>query len=182
MKIKKAKEVIGKTLVFRDASEDDAEFIYSLRVDPEKSKYLSKVSQELSDQRAWLKNYENRDDQAYFIIEFERKSIGTIRLYDQKDNSFCWGSWILINSRPSHAAMESALMVYSYAFTDLGFTASHFDVRKENEKVWQFHERFGAKRESESDLDFFYSLNETAIREALDKYSRFLPNPVTVIR
>lgn len=181
MKIKKASKVIGKTLTFRNATKEDAEFILSLRVDPEKSRYLSKTSNELSDQYKWLESYETKDDQVYFIIEFKNQSIGTIRLYDQKDNSFCWGSWILIDSRPSHAAMESALMVYSYALNDLGFTASHFDVRKGNEKVWQFHERFGAKRVSETELDYFYSLNRDAMEESLIKYSRFLPEPVTVI-
>ena len=180
MNIRKAKQVIGQTLTFRNATKEDAEFILGLRTDPVKSRFLTTTSAALADQTAWLESYENKSGQVYFIIEYEGKKIGTVRLYDQQANSFCWGSWILIDDRPSHAAMESALMVYSYAIDNLGFTAAHFDVRKGNEKVWKFHERFGAERVSESDLDYFYSLSLEAIKESLVKYSRFLSGSVKV--
>jgi RimJ/RimL family protein N-acetyltransferase len=180
--MKKAAKVTGKTLAFRNADRDDAAFILSLRTDPEKSRYLSPTSSLLDDQIAWLESYEKKNDQAYFIIEHEGNRIGTVRLYDPKENSFCWGSWILAEGRPNHAAMESALMVYSYATTDLGYTASHFDVRKENEKVWKFHERFGAVRTSETGEDYFYSMSLEAIQAALAKYAKYLPDPVIVTR
>lgn len=182
MKIQKAKQVIGKTLILRDATKEDAEFIFSLRTDPVKSRFLSITSPLLKDQYLWLERYENSDDQAYFIIEYENNPIGTVRIYDQKGDSFCWGSWILIDGRPSHAAIESLLMVYSYASYHLGFTSSHFDVRKKNERAWRFYERFGATRVSENDIDFFYSLSGNAINDTLAKHSVFLPNSVTVIR
>lgn len=51
--------------------------------------------------------------------------------------------------------MESALMVYAYAVDHLGSKAAHFEVRKGNERVWQFHERFGAVRTSETDLEYY---------------------------
>jgi hypothetical protein len=76
--------------------------------------------------------------------------------------------------------MESALMVYAYATGHLGFTGSHFDVRKGNERVWQFHERFGAKRIGETDLDYLYRLDLAAIQAARLRYGKFLPNGVNV--
>ncbi len=180
-KLRKALKVVGKTLTFRDVEVKDAAFILSLRTDADKSRYLSAVSGDLAEQEAWLERYAKSDDQAYFIIEYQDEPIGTIRLYDPQGDSFCWGSWILKNSRPSQAAMESALMVYSYAVDHLGFKASHFEVRKGNERVWQFHERFGARRTSETDLDYFYSLDFEAIRNSLDNYKRFLEESVHVI-
>lgn len=180
--IRKAQRVMGKTLTFRDASVDDATFILSLRTDEIKSRYLSAVSADLNAQQAWLEGYAKSENQAYFIIEYQNEPIGTIRLYDAQEDSFCWGSWILKDGRPSQAAMESALMVYSYAVNDLGFQASHFDVRKGNERVWKFHERFGARRILETDLDYFYALNLQSIQESHVTYSKFLPNDVTVIR
>lgn len=51
--------------------------------------------------------------------------------------------------------MESALTVYAYAVDHLGFTAAHFDVRRGNERVWKFHERFGAVRVDENEEDYF---------------------------
>lgn len=179
--LRKARKVTGKSLVFRNAVVADAEFIISLRTDEEKSRYLSYTSPDTQAQRDWLEQYGHAENQAYFIIEsLTGEPLGTIRLYDPRGCSFCWGSWILKSGRPSGAAMESALMVYSYAVDHLGFRAAHFDVRRGNEKVWQFHERFGAVRVSEDELDYFYELGLDAIRDSLEKYKKHLPQPVAV--
>jgi len=180
IRLRKASRVVGKTLNFRDARVNDAAFILSLRTDAEKSRYLSAVSGEMAEQQAWLERYAHADDQAYFIIEYQGTPIGTVRLYDTQGDSFCWGSWILHSSRPSQAAMESALMVYAYAFDHLGFRASHFDVRKGNERVWQFHERFGAVRTVETDLDYHYRIEAPAITASRARYRRFLEGSVKV--
>lgn len=180
IRLRKATRVQGKTLTLRDARVEDAAFILSLRTDAEKSRYLSTVSGDLADQQAWLERYAAADDQAYFIIEHQEEPIGTVRLYDPQGDSFCWGSWILKNGRPSHAAMESALMVYAYAVDHLGFNAAHFDVRKGNERVWQFHERFGAQRTAETELDYFYQLDREAIASSRKRYQRFLEGSVSV--
>lgn len=178
--LRKAASVTGKTLVFRNACVEDSEFILSLRTDSEKSRYLSAVSAELADQQAWLARYAQADDQAYFIIEYQGEPIGTVRLYDPQGDSFCWGSWVLSSTRPSQAAMESALMVYAYAVDHLGFKAAHFDVRKGNQRVWQFHERFGARRTAETEVDYFYQLDGGAIAAAQQRYQRFLDGSVHV--
>lgn len=96
---------------------------------------------------------------AYFIIENDGEAIGTVRLYDAKGKSFCWESWIIKNGSPSHAAIESALMVYTFSTDSLEFTASHFDVRKDNEHVVRFHESFDAKRTGETREDYLFSIN-----------------------
>lgn len=179
-RLRKLGIVTGHTLVFRDARSDDAEFILSLRTDVEKSRFLSATSGDLAAQRTWLDGYAHSDDQVYFIIEYQGEAIGTVRLYDAQENSFCWGSWILKDSRPRQAAVESALMVYAYGVDHLGFGASHFDVRKGNERVWQFHERFGAKRVSENELDYFYAIDLAGIGAARLRCAEFLPNGVAV--
>lgn len=180
IQIRKAARVVGKTLQFRNATVADAEFILSLRTDADKSRHLSAVSAELATQQAWLAAYARVDDQAYFIIEHQQQSVGTVRLYDAQGDSFCWGSWILSTTRPSHAAMESALMVYAYGLDYLGFRAAHFDVRKGNERVWAFHERFGAQRIAEGDLDYYYGINYEAINQSRYRYQRFLSKAVKV--
>ena len=179
-KLLKAKRVEGKTLTFRNVEVTDAEFILSLRTDAKKSMFLSQVSTDIDAQRQWLKNYVVSLDQAYFIIEYKSEPIGTVRLYDPQGDSFCWGSWILIDSRPSQAAIESALMVYAYAVDHLGFRAAHFDVRKGNERVWQFHERFGARRTAETEQDYLYRLDSEAIVASRQRYMRFLDDSVRV--
>ena len=155
----KPQKVIGNNVVFRNANKEDAAFVLELRLDPVKGRHLSKTSNDLNDQIAWLEKYEKDDSQIYFIIESRGgERFGTIRLYDKKDDSFCWGSWILKEGRPSGFALESALMVYHFAL-GLGFTKSHFDVRKGNDSVWKFHERFGAQRVEETDEDYIYNIS-----------------------
>jgi RimJ/RimL family protein N-acetyltransferase len=180
-KIKKAKKIFGNRLVFRDAAPSDADFILALRTDDQKSRYLSSTANDLEKQKQWLNDYAKFEDQAYFIIEsLSDELLGTVRLYDPRENSFCWGSWILIQGAPKSAAIESALMVYSYALDHLGFSGAHFDVRKGNEHVWRFHERFGAQRVAESVVDYFYEINAEKIRGALSKYKKYLPERVKI--
>ena len=167
--------------MFRNVEVTDADFIFSLRSDSKKSEYLSQTSPEFSHQVAWLNNYAGKTDQAYFIIETkESVPLGTVRLYDAQADSFCWGSWILKDGAPQSAAIESALMVYSYAIDHLEFRAAHFDVRKGNENVWRFHERFGAERVGETENDYLYQLNIEKMLAARLKYKKYLPEIETV--
>jgi hypothetical protein len=177
MQIKKAEFIMGNKLSFRNVQIDDAKFILKLRTDENKSKHLSKVSGDLSAQEQWLRTYQNCDDQAYFIIMSDGRPCGTVRMYDACGDSFCWGSWLLMDGSPSSFAIESALIVYSYAL-ELGFLSSHFDVRKGNESVWRFHERFGAVITHQSELDIFYKIDENAILKSLKRYDKFLPHGI----
>lgn len=179
--IRKAAKIKGRTLMFRNAAPGDAEFIVALRTDTRTGRFLSATSADVKAQAAWLEAYAKRTDEAYFIIEnLDGEPYGTVRIYDAKGDSFCWGSWILSDHAPSAAAIESALMVYAYAIDVLGFGKAHFDVRKENERVWQFHERFGAVRVREAGQDFFYTLSAVAIEQSRRRYARYLPHPIYV--
>jgi len=180
-KIRKADLLRGRTLQFRDACEDDAAFINALRTDEEKSRHLSAVSGLLDDQRAWLRQYRQAVDQAYFVIEdLHGAALGTVRLYDARLDCFCWGSWILVAGAPPSAAIESALMVYAYALDVLGFSGAHFQVQRANERVWGFHERFGAQRVAEVDDEYRYTISSAAIGSARRRYQRYLPGSVTM--
>ncbi|HHJ4614101.1 TPA: N-acetyltransferase, partial [Citrobacter freundii] len=119
-------------------------------------------------------------NQAYFIItDLNGNRFGTVRIYDQQEYSFCWGSWILSSEAPSHFAIESALMVYQYALK-LGFTSAHFSVTKGNSSVMKFHERFGAKLNDESDEECFYTISKEDILNSLNKYNKFLPDDISI--
>lgn len=180
--IQKARQVLGKTLIFRNAETSDANFILSLRTDSKKSKYLSHTSQELIEQVKWLEDYAKKTDQVYFVIENSScEQLGVVRLYDAQSGSFCWGSWILKDGAPKTAAIESALMVYSYAIDHLGFQTAHFEVRKGNENVWRFHERFGAVRVGETVNDYLYQIDQNAISTSRLRYVKYLPKNVTVV-
>jgi hypothetical protein len=181
--IQKANTVYGNKLVFRDTTENDADFILGLRTHSQKSRYISQTSNDIKDQRQWLRNYQQSDDQAYFIVSsLSGDALGTVRLYDALENSFCWGSWIMRDGAPHFAAIESALMVYSYAIDYLGFSSARIDVRVGNKRQWQFHERFGSKRISETSQTYFYEIHLDEIILARKKYAKYLPQNVKVIQ
>ena len=153
----------AKDINFRFADVSDAEFILSLRTDNHYNQHLSHVDSSVEKQKDWLKKYkerENKGEEFYFIIQrnVDNEPIGTVRLYDfiKDENSFCWGSWILNENKPPKAAVQSAILIYEYAFYNLDFNRSHFDVRKENTGVINFHLRFGAKQIGNTENDFLF--------------------------
>jgi RimJ/RimL family protein N-acetyltransferase len=177
---RRPREVSGPRLRFRDATPAHAEFILGLRLDPKKGEHLSPTDSDLMAQRRWLEAYAGDSSQVYFIIEDGGgQAVGTVRLYDARGSSFCWGSWILADQAPKSSAVESTLMVYAFALA-CGFTGAHFDVRHGNEKVWQYHERFGAVRVGEDALNFHYEIGEPQIRAALERYRERIPDGVVI--
>lgn len=173
--------VEGKTIRLRLADSDDAAYIYSLRVDSSLNEHLSVVSGGVEAQKRWLLNYKAREQAAeeyYFIIERldTGLAIGTVRLYDfiGGNTSFCWGSWILDENKTRYAAIESAMLVYEFAFRKLGFRSCHFDVRKQNTKVIAFHEKMGALRQRESELDYFFTMSPASYERFFSAKSKYL--------
>lgn len=185
--IKPAARLVGNKLVLRDVEPSDAAYILALRLDPAKSAYLSAVDADVDKQAAWIERYRKGSGQAYFIICARDeeggagKPVGTVRLYNARGASFSWGSWIIEDGAPSHVAIESALIVYRYALDHLGFRDAHFEVRRDNRSVWNFHERFGARRIGEDEVEYRFELDHDAIVASLRRYARFLPAPVTVL-
>ena len=177
-----AKEIRGFNISFTDVTLKDAQFILSLRTDTIKNKYLSKTENDIKKQEEWIADYLKKQREAYFIIrDKEHQPIGTVRLYDNIGTSFCWGSWILVDGCSKFAAIESALMIYNYAIY-LGFDRAHIDVRNDNTSVIKFHENFGAKLIKKDDIDSFYSIDRDSINKSLNRFKRFLPNGIFILR
>lgn len=172
------RELISKTIKMRLIREEDAAFILSLRLDERYNKFLSSVDGNLAAQKEWIKKYKQDEDaglQYYFIIETkDSKPCGTVRLYDLKADSFCWGSWILNEDKTKYAALESAFLVYQFGFGVLGFTKSHFDVRKGNLKVIDFHKKFGAVETGEDEDNYYYEISQESVQRMKNRFSKII--------
>lgn len=171
---------ISKSISMRLVELYDAPFICALRSNESFNKHLSKTNDSIIEQEKWIESYKEREDKQqeyYFIIKrnSDDKEIGTVRLYDFKNDikSFCWGSWILNEDKIPSAALESALLVYKIAFTELGFEKSHFDVRKNNVKVINFHKKLGAQVVSENEIDFFFIYTKEVYLSIVEKYKKY---------
>ncbi|WP_417748809.1 GNAT family N-acetyltransferase [Rosistilla oblonga] len=152
----------------RLCKESDAEFTLELRMNPSLNKHLSSVDNSIHQQRSWIKQYKNREaagEEFYFIIEHDNAPVGTVRIYDFKDDSFCWGSWIIMPGTSTKAAISSVQLVYRIGFEILQFPSCHFDVRKDNKSVNRFHSRMGAQVTGEERDLIFYRITPADTKE-----------------
>ena len=168
----------------------DAKFIYEMRQNEAKTRYLSKISGTVDTQKKWITEYKKREkenQEYYFVIESkDKEKLGLVRMYDfkiinQKKSfsgnslcSFCWGSWLIKDDAPKTTAIESALQIYEFGFKKLNFDMSHFDVRKGNDKVIAFHKRFGAKIVEEDELNYYFYFFKEDYEKVKEKYKRFI--------
>lgn len=175
-------ELKSKTIFLRLVEPSDAAFINSLRTDKKYNEYLSQVDDNVSKQEQWILKYKEREklSQEYYYIICRNSDclpIGTVRIYDflPENESFCWGSWILNENKTRYAALECALLIYDFAFFDLGFKRCHMDIRKQNIKVIEFHKRMGVKIIGETEKDLLghyfpddYKLVRDSISEIIE--------------
>ncbi|EAK8022211.1 GNAT family N-acetyltransferase [Campylobacter coli] len=168
--------ITGKNIDLYLVETEDAEFILKLR--SEKGKYLNQVEYNINKQKEWIRNYKEREakgEEFYFLIANKNKEkLGVVRLYDFCKNSFCWGSFIIKKNTPYYVAIEVVLQVYGFGFYKLGFQKSHFDVRKDNERVVAFHKRFGARIYKENDKDLFFTLSLKEYEKIKARYKKFI--------
>lgn len=136
----------GRRFSLAPASRDHAQFILSLRTDPDLSRFLHATSPSLADQLAWMAAYETRPGDYYFIVWDQREAapVGTISIYDIADKAGEWGRWLI---RPgSLAAVESALLVYRLGFEQLGLERLYCRTLADNTRVVSFHDSMEAQR------------------------------------
>ncbi|WP_044411488.1 GNAT family N-acetyltransferase [Thiomicrospira microaerophila] len=174
-------KVPGKNILLRTVNLEDASFILALRSQPHKVQYLNPIDNNLAKQQAWLQAYQQKQQNGleyYFVIESKhQEKLGLVRVYDLQPDSFCWGSWLIKDQAPKTTAIESALLVYEFGFGKLGYKQAHFDVRKGNERVIAFHQRFGASITHEDELNYYFNYQLEDYLQIKQKYRRYLKYP-----
>lgn len=132
----------------RLVTENDAEFIVSLRTDPIKSKFLSTTSNDIEAQQSWIKNYKEREVNGkdyYFMYEYNGKKAGVNRLYEIEGNHFIHGSWLFANDVPPYCALAAAVIAREIAYDILGLDIEidTAGIHKDNVDVLQFARYMG---------------------------------------
>lgn len=132
----------------RPVTVEDAQFIISLRTDPQLSRFVHEISPRVEDQIEWLERYFERVGDYYFIVENAEscEPQGTIGLYNMESQSDTaeWGRWIL--KRGSMAALESVCLICEAAFSTLQLAGVCSRTLAENHAVISFHDSFGASQ------------------------------------
>lgn len=136
----------GPAFRLRPVCEDDAAFMLELRCKPALSRYLHTTPPGVDAQRAWIARYYERPGDYYFVIERLRSgdAEGLISLYDidaEQPRVGEWGRWIL---RPSSlAAIESAWLIYRFAFEEQRLRSVYCRTVANNAAVVSFHDSCG---------------------------------------
>jgi RimJ/RimL family protein N-acetyltransferase len=167
--------ITGSHVDLREIANSDAEFILSLRSDPELGKYLSVTDLSIEQQLNWIQQYHEKNvphkQEWYFIVQNKNSEpVGTIRIYDIQNDNFCWGSWIILPNARHYATLESIVLLYDYAFLTLGFNKTHFDARIANQKAVNFYLRFGAKIVKQDDLNYYFSFEKQDYMNQRESY------------
>lgn len=140
-------DIEGFAYRLRPISEEDAEFVVSLRSDAKLGRYLHPGAQDVGSQLKWLAQYFERPGDYYFVIERLGRNTpdGVISIYDVDGTLRTgeWGRWILRAGSP--AAVESAFLIYSVAFDILQLESVFCRTVAENQKVVSFHDSCGLK-------------------------------------
>lgn len=166
--------LVGHHLRLRLVELEDAEYIHSLRLDPQYGRFLSAPAPTVESQQSWIERYKAREAERreyYFLIERRQDDLpcGVVRLYEIKDGQFTWGSWILDKNKPPKAALDSALLIYRFAFEVLACELSIFDVRVENSRTLAFHRRFGAVETGVDELNVYFELSREQFALRVDQ-------------
>lgn len=153
--------LVGKYVTLREVTLDDVDFILKLRCDEKKSQFLHKTENDKEKQKQYLKRYFEIDNEWYFIAEDKNcNKLGTYRIYDIKGDSFCHGSWLMIDGATVEQTYETDYLGRNYAFEVLKFKTNHFDVRKGNRRVLRYSSMMGAKQVGETELDVLWLLTK----------------------
>ncbi len=169
-----------KNIYLRLIQDADIDFLLDLRLNKNLNKYLNVVDSDKEQQLNWLKNYKLREtmghDYYFVIVDKKLGDIGLVRVYniDYASKSFTWGSWVIKSDRQSkYAALESALLVYEFAFNELNLLLAKFVVDNNNLDVIKFHNRFGARYEVNNNFELTKALY---IQLKYNRYYKFLIN------
>lgn len=141
--MKHSYSISGYHTRLRPATMDDAEFIVRLRTRPGVIGNVGDTRADPAQQREWLRAYEQREGDYYFMIETEAgTAVGTIGLYDVHNDAAEWGRWIILPGVP--AAVPSCILIYRFAFEVLRLREVRGNIVESNRRVISFHQRFGA--------------------------------------
>ncbi len=138
----------------------DAEFIFRLRNDPGKLKFLKINSSSIREQTEWLKDYKLREadfSDLYFVFLYQNKRIGTIRFIKRDLSSFESGSWFFVDNIPFDLSIRGELFCKDLGFEFFKYEYCYFRVIRTNTQVLRYHKMFNPHCMNE-DSDYYYFL------------------------
>ena len=135
-------EIRGKYVYLRSVIPDDAEFILELRSNPQINQYLPILKISVEEQKNWIIEQQKRPGDYYFLVfNMSNEPIGTVRVYDIKDDCGESGSLALLGN--AFENMEARYLLECFIFDTLGLEKTVATADFENKRAQHFGEAFG---------------------------------------
>ena len=135
-------------LKVRLVNENDAEFILSLRANPNRTKYMITLDYDIERQKKWIQEYKKREKKGldfYFIYSNnEDRPIGVNRIshVDINSKTAKFSSLIVVEGL-KYEALIMVIIMNEIAFHSLGIDMYFGDVHKKNSRVFRILDLFG---------------------------------------
>lgn len=165
----------GKNSNLRIASENDAEFILELRLNPTLNKFIGETDPSVEKQRQWInRTYQNKNDFHFIIEDKNNVPWGTIAVYgiDYKKCLAEWGRWITKPNTPITVSIESAILVQYFAYKKLNLKSLHGGANNLNWQVVNFHKMY-ANVVSIDDTHTWFTFDIDNLKTLAKKYRKF---------
>ncbi|MDO5444263.1 MAG: UDP-4-amino-4,6-dideoxy-N-acetyl-beta-L-altrosamine N-acetyltransferase [Eubacteriales bacterium] len=131
--------------------EENLELVMDWRMRPYVTEYMNTDPVlTIEKQRTWFNYIKDRDDQIYWIINFEGTPVGLINVFDiDRRNSRCsWGYYIAEkNFRSLKLALSLEWSLYDYVFDVLKLHKLCNETFAENKQVIKMHIMCGGKED-----------------------------------
>jgi RimJ/RimL family protein N-acetyltransferase len=140
------KPINGLLCSLHFVKEEDAEFIISLRSDPDLIKFLHPIETDIEKQKDWIRQQQQKEGDYYFIVkDLNNEKVGTNALYDVNfEKSQAQGGRTICKNNPL-IALESAILICDFGFYILNLDRLYVRVNVDNIKTANLHKRFGTK-------------------------------------
>ena len=145
----------------RFVGEDDAEFILSLRTNPELNRFIHATSSDIENQRQWIRDYKKREMDGveyYFIYSKDGPPFCVNRIYGINGDEGTTGSWICALKTNPVDVLTTSIVLYYIVFDEIKLRRVLFDTRKDNLSALKVNRALGGVCIDETDKDYFFQL------------------------
>ena len=150
--------------------EEDAEFIVRLRTDAKLGRYIHSTSENVDNQRQWIRDYIEREKtgkEYYFIFSKNNKNVGLARIYNIEEGKFTSGSWLSCSDIIGGGVLCD-IISREIAFKLYPDSINYFDIRKENKNVIRYHQSYHPTIYREDDENLYFYLT----KQNFEKYKK----------
>lgn len=170
---------------FRPVTVDDAEFIVHLRNQKHAQGTIHDTSLDVEKQRQWIKNYLDRENEYYWIMEdINGNPFGTNSFYhyDAENGQIEQGRWVQVAGSDSVVSMSREIVLKDFAFYVLHVSKVVGDVVSTNKQVVKYNRFIGARETERTKIEgvgnesvdvIWFEMTEEMWRENRKKLLKF---------